>query len=276
MGSSFAPFYQAWVRSIVIMLLMLPILIATKSFRAIERRDWPKLAVFIGFCVCTQVPLYYAFNHAPIGTVQLIFYAMFVIAAYIMGRLYVGEHITRIKLLSMAVAFVGLALVFGVSVFAFAPLGLLLAAANGIASGSENASSKKLTDKYAPGLIIFWGWAFTLLTHLPLSLLLHEPQPRPAFTAGWGYLLCYSIFNAAAFWLGIQGYKYVDASIGSLLGLMEILFAVVFAAIVFHQHITWIIAVGGVLIIVAATLPDMLAIIQHRRLQQPIEPVREE
>jgi drug/metabolite transporter (DMT)-like permease len=143
MGNTFQPFYQAWVRSLIIMLIMLPFMLATKSFRRIDRKDWPAMALFVSFCVCTQVPLYYAFNHAPIGTVQLIFYSMFVVAAYVVGRFYLGEDISKIKLLSMALAFIGLALVFGTAVITFAPLGLFLAAVNGAASGGEVSSSKK-------------------------------------------------------------------------------------------------------------------------------------
>lgn len=106
MGGTFPPFYQAWVRSILIILVMLPSMLATNSFQRIRRDDWPALGVFIAFCVCTQVPLYYAFNHAPIGTVQLIFYSLFVITAYLVGRFYLNETITKIKLFSMALAFV--------------------------------------------------------------------------------------------------------------------------------------------------------------------------
>lgn len=275
MGDSFEPFYQAWVRSLIIMALMVPILLVTKAFRKIERRDWPALSVFIAFCVFTQVPLYYAYNHAPIGAVQLIFYSVFVIAAYVTGRFYLGEHIGKIKLLSMALAFVGLTMVFGVSALSFAPLGLALAVLNGVASGSENASSKKLTNKYAPGLIIFWGWVFTFVTHLPLSLLLGESQPMPEITVAWGYLLAYSVFNAAAFWLAIEGFRHVDASIGSLIGLAEILFAIIFSAVLFDEQITWVVALGGIIIIAAAMLPDLVNIVSGKRAKQAAAPVPE-
>src|SRR5690349_4305582 len=94
MGNTFPPFYQTWVRSILIILIMLPFMFKTNSFQRIKRQDWPAMAVFIAFCVCTQVPIYFAFNHAPIGTVQLIFYSMFVITAYLVGRFYLGETVT--------------------------------------------------------------------------------------------------------------------------------------------------------------------------------------
>lgn len=275
MGDTFPPFYQAWVRSILIILIMLPFMLKTKSFQKIKRTDWPALGIFVGFCVFTQVPIYYAFNHAPIGTVQLIFYSMFVITAYLVGKFYLGETITKVKILSMALAFVGLALVFGTAVITFAPLGLALALLNGVASGGEVSSSKKIESKYAPALVVFWGWVFTLILHLPISLIIGERQVPIAFNHAWLWLVVYSFVNAAAFWLVIVGFRYVDASIGSLIGLMEVVFAVIFGAIIFHETLNINVYIGGILILGAAMLPDLLNIIHHRRTKAAIEPIRE-
>jgi drug/metabolite transporter (DMT)-like permease len=254
---------------------MLPFMLSTKSFQKIKRKDWSAMSVFIAFCVFTQVPIYYAFNNAPIGTVQLIFYSMFVITAYLVGRFYLGETITRIKLISMVLAFVGLALVFGTAVIAFAPLGLGLALLNGVASGGEVASSKKIEIKYSPALVVFWGWVFTLILHLPLSLLLGEKQVAVAFNQAWLWLVIYSFVNATAFWLVIVGFRYVDASIGSLIGLMEVIFAVIFGAIIFDEVLSLSVYFGGALILVAAMLPDLLNVLHHKRTKSAIEPVRQ-
>ncbi|GAC1571291.1 MAG: hypothetical protein NVS3B23_04980 [Candidatus Saccharimonadales bacterium] len=253
---------------------MLPFMLRAKSFQKIKRQDWAALGIFIGFCIFTQVPLYYAFNHAPIGTVQLIFYSMFVVTAYLVGRYYLGETITKIKLLSMVLSFVGLAFVFGAAVIAFAPLGLGLALLNGIASGGEVSSSKKIEDKYQPSLVVFWGWVFTLATHLPISLMFEKQVPI-SFNVAWLWLVIYSVVNAVAFWLVIVGFRYVDASIGSLIGLMEIVFAVIFGSIIFHEKLSVSVYVGGVLILSAAMLPDLISIIQHKSTKSAIEPVRE-
>ena len=275
MGSSFGPFYQAWVRSIAIILIMLPFMLASKSFQKIERNDWPQVGTFIAFCVFTQVPLYYAFNHAPIGTVQLIFYSVFIIAAYVVGKFYLGETITRPKLASMVIAFAGLAIVFNVSILVFSPLALFLAALNGAASGAETTSSKKVSDKYSPALLIFWGWVFTLATHLPISLIIHEKQVVPQLNAAWFWLLVYSAVSALAFWMSLTGFRYVDASIGSLIGLSEVLFSVLFGALIFHQSLSWTIYLGGILIIIAGMLPDLLNIIKGKHPSEPIEPLRQ-
>lgn len=275
MGDTFEPFYQAWARSLIVVLIMLPLMIRAKSFRKLERKDWPHLSFFIIFCIFTQVPLYYAFNNAPIGAVQLIFYAAFVITAYVVGRMYLGEQITKIKLLSLVLAFAGLAVVFGASVLAFAPLGLALAAFNGVASGGEVSSSKKMSDKYSPALLVFYGWLFTLLTHLPLSLLIGETQHMPELSIEWLWLLIYALVNTVAFWLVITGFRHIDASIGGLIGLSEVIFGILFGALVFNESLTWSIYVGGALIIFAAMLPDLMNVIKGKATKTAEEPVRE-
>ena len=277
MGNSFGSFYQAWVRSLLIVLIMLPILVMTKGFRKVKREDWPAVGLYVTFCVFTQVPLYYAFNHAPIGAVQLIFYSVFVIAAYLVGKIYLGETITKVKLLAMVLALIGLAIVFGASIFVFAPLGLLLAAFNGIASGGEVSSTKKVSEKYPPLFLSFLGWSATFVTHLPISLLIGEKQIAPNFDGAWLWLLLYGVSGMLAFWLVIEGYRHVDASIGSLLGLSEIIFAVIFGAIVFHQALTWAVATGGVIILLAGILPDLSELYQKSRGKsaRSTEPIRE-
>lgn len=273
MGDTFDPFYQGWVRSLLIILMLIPFMVATKSFKPIPRKDWRPFAIFIAFCVCTQAPLYYAFNHAPLGTVQLVFYSAFVIAAYTVGKFYLKETITKVKLVSIALAFLGLVLVFGNAVIAFAPLGLLLAMFNGVASGGEVASSKKL-DHYPAILVVFWGWVFTFITHLPISLAVEEQVPIQLNEA-WLWLAVYSVVNGLTFWLAIKGFQLVDASIGSLIGLMEIVWAAVFGAILFHERLSWSTYIGGVAIIIAAMLPDLMNIVEGKKTKEPVEPVRE-
>lgn len=265
MGADFPIFYQAWVRAIIICLLMLPFMLRGGTFKRIPRRDWPQFIPFIIFTLFTQAPLYYAYNNADLGTVQLIFYAMFVITAYFVGRFYLGEKITRIKILAMILAFVGLSFVFGGAILAFAPLGLLLAALNGIASGGEMASSKKPEAKYSAILIVFVAWVSILVTHLPTSLLIGEHWVTPEINMSWLWLLVFSIVNATAFLLSVIGFRLVDASIASLIGLSEIVFAVLFGAVIFHEQLSWTVLIGGVIILMAAMLPDMLEIWNRKK-----------
>jgi drug/metabolite transporter (DMT)-like permease len=263
MGETFPPFFQAWMRGILIVAMMLPYLLLTRSIRKIDRADWGFFTVYFVLTACTQAPLYYAFNHAPIGTVQLIFYATLVITAYIFAKFYIGESITRIKLAAMAVAFVGLVFVFGTSVLVFAPLGLSLAIFNGFASGGEMTSAKRIPEKYSSALVAWYGWVFVVLTHFVVSIIF-EQQVAFQATTEWGWLVAYAVVNMAAFWLGLVGYRMVDASIASLIGLLEVIFAVALGALLFDENLRAPIYIGGVLIIIAAMLPDIVKLLDER------------
>jgi drug/metabolite transporter (DMT)-like permease len=261
MGNVFPPFYQAWVRSLVIVVMMLPWMLARRKFRKFDRADLPRLGLYLVFSAFTQVPIYFAFNHAPIGTVQLVFYSTFSVTAYLVGWKALGETMTKVKVLAAGLALVGLLTVFGLSALAFAPMGIALAALNGFASGGETVGSKKITDKYSPALLVFWGWVFTLFTHLPISYLLGEHEYyEPHLNAPWLAMFAYAFVSAGAFWLAIAGFRYVDASVGSLVGTAEVVFSVVYGALFFHQPLTWTVAGGGVVVLAAATLPDVVEV----------------
>lgn len=276
MGDQFEVFYQGWVRSAIVIALLLPLIIYQGLWRTkIARSDIKWLTVFLGFTIFTQAPLYYAFVVTSVGTATLLFYATFIIASFLVGRFIIGEKITRVKLLAMLLAFVGLVLVFGFSLAKFSVIGMAMAAINGVASGGEVSSSKKLSEKYPTLLLTFYSWVILLVTHLIASLVMGETQWAIANTAEWWAMLAYSGVGLASFWLVIEGFKYVDASIGSLVGLLEIVWAVIFGALLFGEQITPTIIIGGCIILVAGYLPDIKDLLSKRRSKQPVELPRE-
>ena len=274
MGKDFGIFFQGWTRSAIVLLLLLPVVVYKKAYR-FDREDLRWVVVSVVFGALTQAPLYYAFNHATIGTVLVIFYALFVITAYLVGRLFLGERITKIKLMSMFLAFAGLALTFGLSLEKFSFLALGMAALNGVASGGEVSTTKRTTSKYSSLMITFYIWLGIFITHLPLSLVTHEKQWPLAWDKDWGAMLAFALAGLVAFWLVIEGFKFVDASIGSLLGLTEVIFGMIYGAIIFNEGITLTVASGAALIILAAMLPDLMNIIQNKRIRISTEPMRE-
>lgn len=264
LGNDFGIFFQGWVRPIIVVLLMLPFMIKNKEFRRVPKKDLKWLTIPTLFALFTQVPLYYAYNTTSIGTAILIFYSVYVVVSYLVGWLILKEKMTKAKLWAMALAFAGLALVFGSSLAKFSLIGLLLAALNGIGSGGEVATTKKPTEKYSALFVSFWMWLIVGLVHLPISLLLGEKQIVPAFNYQWGALLAFALAGFGAMWLVVEGYKYVDASIGGLLGLSEIIWGIVFGVLFFAEKMNAMTVVGGVLILLAGMLPDGMALIKQK------------
>lgn len=264
LGHHFGIFYQGWMRSAIILIVLLPILITSKKFKPVARKDRKWFGITMIFTVFTQVPLYFAFNHLQLGTATLIFYALFLITSYLTGWLFLAEKMTTVKILSSILALIGLFLTFGLSLAVFSVSAMLLAALNGIASGGEVATSKKSTQKYSSLQLTAYSWVLILATHLPLSIMSGETQWTPAFNSEWLAMLGYAISGLAGFWLVIEGFKHVDASIGSLIGLLEIPFSIFFGVLLFHDALTLPIIAGGAIIITAAVLPDLYAL-KHRR-----------
>lgn len=276
MGDQFDVFFQGWVRCAIVLVILLPLVYFTKSYRKIRRQDWKWVLVTVGFAIFTQAPLYYAFNTTSIGTATLIFYSMFIITSYLMGRLFLGEKITKVKLAAIALAFLGLALVFGLSLAQFSLLGMLMAVLNGIASGGEVSSTKKTTDKYPSLLITTYVWVGIFISHLIMSLVMGETQWAPELSPAWLAMVAFAIAGLAAFWLVVEGFKFVEASIGSLIGLLEIIWGVIFGIVLFHEHAGPTVWLGAAIIILAGMLPDLANIIAGKKKKFPgVEPVRE-
>ena len=262
-GEEFGVFFQGWVRSALVLLFLIPLAVVTNSFKPVKKMDKKWLLAPVIFGIFTQAPLYYAFNNIDIGTATLIFYATYVITSYVVGKVAFGEKIGIEKLISLVLAFVGLVLIFGLSFSKFSLLALILAAVNGIASGGEVATTKKSTEKLSSLQVSIYVWLGILLTHLPISILSGERQVQFVLNPTWFAMLAFAGVGLAAFWLVIEGYKYVDASIGGLIGLLEIISGVVFGIFLFHEKLTPSVVLGGVLILLSAMLPDLSNLIRQ-------------
>jgi drug/metabolite transporter (DMT)-like permease len=166
LGPHFAVFCQGWVRSVIILLVLLPFTLFGKRLKTIRRGDRGWFAVTMICTVFTQAPLYFAFIHLPLGTATFIFYGFFLITSYGVGWIFLAERVTPVKIASLLLAFIGLLLTFGVSLAVFSGSAMLLAALNGIGSGGEIATSKKSTQNYSSFQITVYSWLLILATHL--------------------------------------------------------------------------------------------------------------
>ena len=269
-GDSFGVFYQGWSRALIITIVLLPILLWNKQIVAINRKDYGWLALFLLFTSLTQAPIFYAFNHMDIGSATLLFFVSMLLTMYVVGILFLGEKITKIKLMSFVLAGLGMYLVFSFSLVIFSLLAAFLAVVNGIASGGEVSFSKKLSGNYSPLYITWMSWAIIIITNAPISILLGEVQHLPSFEIVWIYQIGYTIASIFGFWLIIKGLKYTEAGVGGLIGLMEIIFSILFGIIIFNETLTSKIIVGGLLIITAVALPHIRELMYKSEISRKI------
>lgn len=256
-GAGMGNFFQGWTRALIIIALILPCVLWRKEIVSMKKEDWKWLVVFLAFTSMTQAPLFYAFNHMSIGTASLLFFVSMFLTMNGIGVGFFSEKISAVKLVAIAMAITGMCFVFSFSLASFSVLALAMAIMGGIASGGEVAFSKKLSARYSPLYVTLLSWGIILITNVFISLALQEPQIIPSFSAVWFWQLCYSIVSLFGFWLVIWGFKYVDATVGSLIGLLEIVFGIIFGMIFFREVLTVNIMVGGILIIGAAALSQL-------------------
>ena len=217
-GASHGIFYPGWTRSLLITLVLFPIVYYKKQIVPIERKDWKWMTVFLVVTSMTQAPLFYAFNHMDVGTATLLFFVTMLLSIYAVGFLFLGERVNKVKVISFILAAIGLYVTFSFSIIAFSILAALMAVANGIASGSEVAFSKKLTGSYSSLYLIWLSWLVIAITNAAISIGAVEVQYLPTFDIFWLYQCIYAVAGVVGFWLVIEGFKFVEASIGGLLG----------------------------------------------------------
>jgi drug/metabolite transporter (DMT)-like permease len=263
-GDTYEVFTQAWTRALIICVVLVVVGLLTKQLKRFDKKDLKWVYVYTAFSLFTVAPIYYAFTQMDIGTATILFYAAYMVASYVIGRLFLGEKITVPKVIAMALAVVGMGLVFGVELAGVSVLAMGLAILNGIASGGEVSFTKKVSQTYSPLQLTLVSWVAICVVHFIIAVAMGE-NLMPAQTAQSSIgIVLFALSAMAAFWLVVAGYKRIEAGIGGLIGTLEVPFAVLLGAVFFSEQLAVPAIIGGLLIFIAAALPDGVEMIRAR------------
>jgi len=256
MADSFGIFSQAWTRGLVLLVITLILNFFFKFLKPIYKKDWIWFGV-IALMGLNQAPYFYGFKYLNIGTATLLFYSALLVGGYLIGKFSFDEKMTRIKLLSLGLAILGIAIIYRLVInpSQFLAAGMTIIA--GLMGAGGVTFTKKLSHNY-PEIQIMTSYFISItVVNLILSLLLKDTLPVLGFNVGWmsqiGYIFAFLIANLAV----IEGFKHLDPSVGSLIGLVEILFGILFGVIFFGETIGLGTIIGGILIIVSTVLPNI-------------------
>jgi drug/metabolite transporter (DMT)-like permease len=262
MAGSFNDFFQGWTRAAMILALLIPVGLATRSFRPFWGRELPWVAAY-GIPGSLVIPLYfYGFTALPIGVATLAFYAALTVTGYVLGTAVFREAMTRIKLASLVLGLAGLAMVAGATLSAsgIALLPILACILAGVCGGTEVTLTKKLSARHSPVQLTATLYAITLIVCLAADLILSGGRLRlPAVPRAWAGDVAHAVASAAAFLLVVPGYARTEAAVGSVIGLMEIPFGILFGLVLFGEPLTAAVIGGTALIGTAAVLPVLAA-----------------
>lgn len=257
MADGFGEFSQAWTRGIFLLCLILLLNLKFKFFKPIKRPDLKWFAFIALAGGLNQAPYFFGFKHLDIGTATLLFYAALVVGGYLIGKLVFAERFTPVKIISLVLAFLGMLSIYQLTLTPAQFLPATLTIMAGLMGAIAAVLPKKLSGDY-PELQIMSGYLMVMVVgNGLLSGLFHDPLPTLALSTGWLAWLAYAFAFLIANFTVIEGFKYLEASIGSLIGLAEIIFGILFGVLYFAEIIGPGTLIGATLIILSAALPNL-------------------
>jgi drug/metabolite transporter (DMT)-like permease len=251
MAEAFGEFNQAWFRGMILLAILIPFGIAAKKFKKIEREDWKWFIVTALAGGLNQAPYFFGYKYLPIGTATITFYTMLTIGIYLIGKFFFAERLTAVKWISLVSAILGMGFLYTFSLNKSDFLPFLLMGLAGFIGAAAIAFSKKISSKYGETQILTSYLISVVLINGIISIALRETvQPNVnAWLGGIGYVIAYLIANATA----VAGFKYIQPSVGGLIGLVEIVFGIIFGVLFFQEVLTVQIVIGSCIIIGAIT-----------------------
>jgi drug/metabolite transporter (DMT)-like permease len=254
MGNFFGGYTASAWRSVLVVLMIAVVAVVARQFEAPRwRQTWP---VWAGMLVASSLvwgPLYFAILHAGIGLALAVNYACIVIGMFVCGRVLFGERFTRDKWLSAGLGIVGLALIFLPAGGAFGWVALSAAALSGLAVAVNGSLSKRLP--YGATQSTLTLWLTSMVASAAMAWAFHEPAPVYDWRVEWLYLVLFAVASVGASWCFVKGLKLIEAGAAGVLGLLEIVFGVLFGMAFFHERPGAMELAGVAVVMVAAAIP---------------------
>lgn len=265
MVGSFGEFSQAWTRGLLLLSVVLVANWKWKLFCKVKGEDWKWFVPIAMAGGLNQAPYFFGFEHLEIGTATLLFYAALVVGGYVLGKIFFAEKLTRVKMASLLVAIAGMFSIYGWSLTSSQIFPATMTILAGLMGASTVILPKKLIGNYHELQMMAGYFLLQVVFNLPLSIWSADPLPPITLNEAWGGQLGYAVTTLLANMAAITGFGYLEPSIGSLIGLAEILFGILFGIVLFGEALNMGVMVGGMLIILAAALPSVADMLGRRQ-----------
>jgi drug/metabolite transporter (DMT)-like permease len=254
MGDFFQGYTASALRSVLVLLILLPIAFLYHHFEPIKlKQNWRYILGMLIASLFTWGPLYYAILHAGVGISLAIAYASIVLGSFFFGWLFGQERFTKDKAISAFLGIIGLALIFSPTTGHLALLALFGALVSGLSAGANTVFSKQIRYNATQSTIALW--LTSVIANFLMAFILKEHHPSLGLYAPWLYLVFFAVASVVASWSLVKGVKIIDAGAAGILGLLEIVFGVLFGVVFFHERPTAIALLGMAVIVAAASIP---------------------
>ncbi|NMB56360.1 DMT family transporter [Candidatus Beckwithbacteria bacterium] len=220
----FGELNQAWIRAMLILIFLVPFGFLTKKFKMIKAKDLIWFILIAAAGGLNHAPYFYGFEHLPVGTATLLFYMMLTIGAYILGKLFFEEKMTKVKYFSLILAVIGLNIIYRFSLTGSQIIPAIATMFSGFLGACAVVFSKKLSSYYTETQILTVLFSDMVIINLAICFIFKENVPVISFSTAWLAEAAYASTMLIANTAVIEGFKYLEPSIGSLIGLLEVIF----------------------------------------------------
>lgn len=254
MGDFFGGYTASAFRSIVVVIILIPIMSISRQWEPIRwKKNWKYLIGLVASSLFIWGPLYYAILHAGIGLALTVNYACIVLGVFFFGWLMVGERLTKDKIIAACLGLSGLALVFLPGTAGVPTLALAAAVLSGLGTSFGMVIAKKIP--YNSGQTTTALWVTSVIANVFMALVLKEVPPSVGLNAEWLYLMLFAVVSVVATWSLVKGIKLIEAGAAGILGLLEIVFGVIFGVVFFQEEPSPLALLGVAIIIIASAIP---------------------
>jgi drug/metabolite transporter (DMT)-like permease len=254
MGDYFSGYSASALRSVLVLIILVPIAIWHRKLQPLKiAQNWKYMLGMLVASLFTWGPLYYAILHAGVGVSLAIAYASIVVGSFFFGWLIANERFTKDKAISSILGIVGLALIFSPSTSTLGWLALVGAAVSGLSAAANIVFSKKIHYNATQSTIVLW--VASVVANFIMVFALGGNFPAFSWRVEWIYLLLFAIASVISSWSETAGVKLIEAGAAGVLGLLEIVFGVLFGVLFFSERPSIVALLGMSVIIVAAAIP---------------------
>jgi drug/metabolite transporter (DMT)-like permease len=256
-GVDFGEVFQITARFSFMFIFFFLYVLLRKKWKKIASKDYKWFFLMIIPGMIAAIIVFIVFNYIPLGTAYFTLYAASTLSSYLLGYLLFKEKINRIKVLSLIISSFGLYLIFSDSLEFGRISYLTLMLLAGLFAAAWNVISKKISSKYSINQILLVDSLVLVVISFPIAILLKESVSLPSLSTQWIGIFLYAVVAVAASIATVNGYKLLQAQIGSLIMLMEPFFAAIIGWLLYSEILTPFVLMGGLLIAIGASLPNL-------------------
>lgn len=260
-GYTIPIFYQSFTRYLFTIAILLGIIIYYRDWKSVKARDWAWIILRGAGGMFAFIGVWVAFLHLDFGTNYFVSYASATIGGYILGRILCGEKITKSKAISLVIAIAGLSLIYSANIELDKILYIGLSFFAGIGTAIWTVVSKKISTYYSNVQIVFLDTLIDLMIVFVFSLAFKESWSLPQVTPPWIAIGLLTFVQIATNVFVVYGFKKIEANLGSLILLFDIVAGLVLAALLYKEVPNLLTFAGGAMIIVAICLPSFKEIL---------------